>query len=90
MIDEPSLTLSHGVPSFVIGEETRVSQAPELFDCADGCISLADGYMTLLEARYESKDAMIAHAQSKIDELQLGDTADSEAYSIWLLVAMTI
>jgi hypothetical protein len=87
---EPSLTLHNGTPCFLTDEQAQVSQAPELFDTGNGAISLADGHMQLLQARYPSIEAMREHAQQKIDEYGLNDTADSDSYSIWLLVAMTI
>jgi hypothetical protein len=87
---EPSLTLHNGTPCFVTDDTVQVSQAPELFDTGNGAIGLADGYMQLLAARYPSVEAMREHAQQKIDEYGLIDQADSDAYSIWLLVAMTI
>jgi len=87
---EPSLTLHNGTPCFVIDDIVQVSQAPELFDTSNGAISLVDGYMQLLEARYPSIEAMREHAQQKIVEYGLIDEANSDAYSIWLLVAMTV
>lgn len=87
----PSLTLYDGVPCFVMPDGSLlVSQTPELFDTTGGAISLADGYMETLAAKYENVDAMRKNAAQIIEQHGLIDSPESDLYSVWLLVWMTI
>ena len=87
---EPSLSIHNDTPCFLVGDEIQVSQAPELFKADNGCIAPAEQYMELLQARYPNIETMREHAQQKIDEYGFNDQADSNSYSVWLLVAMTV
>jgi len=87
----PSLTINNGIPCFVMPDGSiKTSTAPQLFETGGGVLGYVDNFMQKLQDLYPSVEAMREHAAIKIEELGLLDTPESDSYSIWLLVAMTI
>ena len=87
----PSLTLNNGVPCFIMHDgSVKTSNVPQLFNTEGGVLGYADNFMSKLQELYPSVEAMREHASVKIQELGLLDTPESDSYSIWLLVAMTV
>jgi hypothetical protein len=86
-----SLTINNGIPCFIMSDgSVKTSTSPQLFETGNGILGYADNFMQKLQDLYPSVEEMREHAASKIEELGLLDTPESDSYSIWLLVAMTI